>query len=269
MLKKLTDVKRSLRNLGLSNDEIEVYLTLVHSAASPLILSQKTGIKRTKIYSLLGALEKRSLITRTANEEGTLFGVTDPANLGIQISELEAKLKERQETFLQLIPMLSAMRGVDEVSPFAVRTYEGEEGFKQMLWHELKAKGELLSFGGGDIEELITSRAWVSQYRQRVVDAGYSIREIINSEIDLPTPIQSSEYLQHYHCRGISASIVTLEDQTAIYNDTIAIYNWRQNKRVGAEIVCKTFTNTMRAVFDSFWMATAPTGQRRTKYPDF
>jgi predicted transcriptional regulator len=269
MLRKLTDIKQGLRGLGLNDDEIEVYLALLHSSASPLILSQKTGIKRTKVYSLLATLEKRSLIVRMANEDGSLFGVTDPVNLGIQIDELEAKLKDRQKTFHQIIPMLNAMRGVDQVSSFAVRIYEGEEGFKQMLWHELKAKGELLSLGGGDIEELIDSKAWVKQYRERVVEAGYNIREIINSEIDLPTPIDSSEYLQHYHCRGISVSVAPLEDQTTIYNDTVAIYNWRQRKKIGTEIVSKTFTNTMRAVFDSFWTSTGPTNQRRAKYPDF
>lgn len=259
MLKKITDIKHGLRSLGLSDDEIQVYLALLHKPASPLGLSQETGIKRTKVYSLLEALEKRSLIVRIANGEGAQFGISDPTNLGIQVSNFEAQLKERQETFHQLIPMLNALRGISQANYFSVRTYEGEEGFKQMLWHELKAKGEALSFGGGDVEELIPSKAWASQYRERVVEAGYRIREIINAETDLPTPVENKDYLQHYHCRGISARVLPLENQIVIYNDTVAIYNWRQDKKVGTEIVSESFANTMRGVFDCFWKLTEPT----------
>lgn len=266
MLKSITDVRQGLRTLGLSDDEIAVYLTLVQTAASPLELSQKTTIKRTKIYSLLNALEKRSLIARVANEEGSLFAVTDPMNLGIAINESEARLKEHQETFYQLVPMLSALRGVSQMSPFTVRTYEGEEGFKQMLWHELKTKGEQLCFGGGDVEELVSSLTWVNRYRERAVEAGYRIREIINSEIDLPTPVQNQDYLQRYHCRGISAHLVPLENQIVIYNDTVAVYNWRQDQKVGTEIVCKSFARTMRGVFDCFWKLTEPTNQRHSSH---
>lgn len=267
MLKKITDVKDGLRNLGLSDDEIEVYLALLHASASPLELAQRTNIKRTKVYSLLKALEKRSLIIKISKEEGSMYGITDPTNLGIQVSEFEALLKERQETVRQIVPMLSALQGISQGNDFIVRTYEGEEGFKQMLWQELKTKGEQLSFGGGDVEEFISSRVWVNRYRERVVESGYRIREIINSEIDLPTPIQNETYLERYSCRGVSARIVPLENQIVIYNDTVAIYSWRQDKKVGTQIVSQSFANTMRAVFDSFWKLTEPTNQSPSSYP--
>jgi predicted transcriptional regulator len=258
MLKRITDVKHALQDLGLSDDESEVYLTLLHAPTSPLALSQSTGIKRTKIYSLLADLEKRSLICRIANEEGSLFGVTDPMDLSISLSKMEAQLKERQATFQQLLPTLNALRGVHPLEGFTVRTYEGEEGFKQMLWHELKAKGEQLSLGGGDVEELVSNKTWAERYRERVVEAGYRIREIINSEIDLPTPIHNSDYLQLYNCRGISAHILPLENQAVIYNDNVDIFNWRGDKKVGVEIVDKAYANTMRAMFDYFWRLTQP-----------
>ena len=131
-----------------------------------------------------------------------------------------------------------------------------------MLWHELKAKGELLSFGGGDIEELVPDRSWAARHRERSVEAGYRVREIINSEIDLPTVISNQDYLELYVCRGIPARVVSLEDQIAIYNDTVAIYSWRQNKKVGVEIVGKSFASTMRSVFEYFWKLTEPTTSR-------
>lgn len=262
MIRKDGNVKEGLQKLGLTQDEIEIYLALLHAPSAPLSLSRQTGIKRTKIYSLLDSLEKRSLIARQTDERGTYFVVTETTNLGIELSEREIQLKEQQRTFHQIMPMLDALRGAGGSQPFVVRTYENTEGLKQMLWHELKARGELLSFGGGDIEELIPDPAWAAKQRERVVKAGYRVREIINSETDLPTNIENHGYLQLYNCRGISAQIVSLEDQIIIYNDTVAIYNWRHDYKVGVEIISKTFANTMRSTFEYFWKLTEPTNSR-------
>jgi len=265
MIRKDANVKSSLHILGLSEDEIEVYLALLAASASPLELSRRTGIGRTKVYGTLEVLEKRSLVARQVDEKGARFVVTEPTNLLIHMGDLEAKLKLQLETFHQVMPVLNALRGVGQASQFAVRTYEGVEGFKQMLWHELKTKGELLSLGGGDVEELVLSTTWAARHRQHSVEAGYSVREILNSEIDLPTPISNREYLQRYNCRGISVHVVPLENQITIYNDTVAIYNWRQDKKLGIEIVSKSFANTMRGTFEAFWRLTEPSSSRAVR----
>jgi predicted transcriptional regulator len=264
MIRNDTDIQKGLLTLGLDDDEIKVYLALLHTPAAPLALSKHTGIKRTKVYSLLEKLEKRSLVARQTDEHGTFYTVTEPSNLGIELNDNAAKLEQQQEAFYQLVPMLNALRGIGRSSSLTVRTYEGAEGFKQMLWHELKAKGELLSFGGGDIEELIPDRKWASRHRERVAEAGYRVREIINSETDLPTFIDNRDYLQLYTCRGISARTVSLEDQIVIYNDTVAIYGWRQAKKMGVEVVSKSFADTMRSVFECFWKLTEPTITRHS-----
>jgi len=264
MVRKDADIKQGLRLLGLHDDEIEVYLALLHAPGAPLGLSKHTGIKRTKVYTLLEQLEKRSLVARQADEKGAYYVATEPTNLGIQLSDHAAKLKQQQEMFYQLVPMLNALRGMGRSADITVRTYQGVEGFKQMLWHELRAKGELLSFGGGDVEELVPDKAWAGRQRKHVLESGYRIREIINSETDLPTFIEDRNYLQAYSCRGISARMVSLEDQIIIYNDVVAIYSWRQEKKVGVEIVSRSFAGTMRSIFEYFWRLTEPATVRHS-----
>jgi len=258
-------IRSGLQALDLTNDEVEVYLALLQEPSTALRLSRETGISRTKVYALIEALEKRSLLARHADERGTFFVVTEPLNLGIQIAAREAKLKEDQQTFQQIVPMLSALRGNSGNSLFVVRTYEGHAGFKQMCWHELKARGEILALGGGDVEELIPNRRWSEQHRARSVQAGYRVRELINSEIDLPTFTDNQEYMQQYRCRGISARVLPLDNQTIIYNDTVAIYHWRQEKKVGVEIISATFADTMRGVFEQNWKLAEPR-EVRTAY---
>lgn len=262
MTDKKDAIRSGLRALDLSNDEIEIYLELLRQPSTPLQLSRATNITRTKVYRLVEELERRSIIARQADERGVFFVVTEPLNLGIQLAEREIKLKAEQHVLEELVPMLTSMQGNDHNNLFVVRTYEGYAGFRQMCWHELKAKGEVLSLGGGDIEELIPNRRWSERHRERSVEAGYRVREIINSEIDLPTFTQNREYMVQYHCRGISVRILPLDNQTIIYNDTVAIYHWRQQKKVGAEIISQTYADTMRAIFEQYWKLAEPKTSR-------
>ncbi len=87
MIRKDADVKRGLKTLGLSSDEVEIYLALMHAPSAPLSLSKFTGIKRTKVYAVLAQLEKRSLVVRQTDDKGTFYAVTEPNNLGIQLSD--------------------------------------------------------------------------------------------------------------------------------------------------------------------------------------
>lgn len=258
MTNKDTTIRDGLHALDLSNDEIEVYLELLRRPSTPLQISRDTGITRTKVYRIVETLEKRSLVARHADERGVFFVVTEPQNLGIELAQRETKLEKEHQVLRQLVPMLTALQGNEPASPFMVRTYEGYAGFRQMCWHELKAKGEILALGSGDLEELIPNRRWSERHRERSVEAGYRVREIINSEVDLPTFIANQDYMQQYTCRGISARILPLDNQMIIYNDTVAIYHWRQQKKVGIEILSRTFADTMRAIFEQYWALAEP-----------
>ena len=262
MIRKDTDIRAGLTALGLTDDEATIYLALLRSPATPLGLSRDTGIKRTKIYHIIEMLEKRSLVARHTDDRGSFFIITQPSNLGIDLDAREARLQDERHTLHQILPMLTALQGGDHQTPFAVRAYEGIEGFKQMAWHELKAKGELLALGGGDLEEIVPDLRWAERHRERTVSAGYRVREILNSEIDLPTFIGNQSYLQQYSCRGISARIVPLDNQITIYNDTVAIFSWRQQKKVGLEIVSRTYAATMRSIFETYWKLAEPATSR-------
>jgi hypothetical protein len=128
-----------------------------------------------------------------------------------------------------------------------------------MCWHELKAKTDVLALGGGDIEDAIPNHAWAEKHRKRTVEAGYKVRDLINLETDRPTVSDNTEYMKNqYSCRAIPEDIITFDNQTVIYNDTVAIYHHRHQKRAGVEIVSKTYANMMRTIFEHYWAMATP-----------
>lgn len=244
-----------LRALNLTGEEAKLYLELLKEPATHLRLSHITGINRTKVYRLIENLEKRSLVARRVDDRGAFLVAADPATLEVELVAREEKLKQQRTMLTQLLPTLSALQ-IEDSHSFVIRTYEGVEGFKQMVWHELKTKGELVFFGDGELEEFIPHHRWTAKHRELSVEAGYKIRGLINSH-DLKKRIYSFsknlDYMKNYSNRPIAKEVLLLDHQTVIYNNTVAIYHWRQDQKVGIEIINKSIATMLRQMFEHYW----------------
>jgi len=255
MLNK-TDILVYLRTLGLSNDEAKLYIELLKGPTSHLELARKTGVNRTKVYRLANQLEKRSLVSLQTDDSGTLLAATDPASLEVELVTQEENLKQQRAVLKQLMPALTAIKASHGKGPesFSVQTYEGVEGFKQMLWHELKASGEVLVMGSGSLESLVPSKRWAETHRAKSVAAGYTIRELLNPGTKKDDFTNNPDFMANYVKRHIDSETLLLEHQIVIYNDTVATYCWRGDQKVGSEIVNKANAQMMRQVFEQYWL---------------
>lgn len=159
-----------LQALNLSREEAKLYLELLKAPRSHLELARATGINRTKVYRLADQLEKRSLISTQTDDRGTLLVAGDPNTLEVELVTHEEAVKNQRAIFKQLLPNLQLLQTQrNRPENFSVHTYEGIEGFKQMLWHELKAQGEVLIFGSGAIEDLVQSKRWAEKQDRKSV----------------------------------------------------------------------------------------------------
>lgn len=246
------DLSEQLKILGLSSAEAGIYLSLLRSPSSHLRLSRELGIARTKVYRLVEQLEKRSLVVRRTDDRGTFLIAADPATLEVELVTQEQTLQRRRNALRQALPDLESLRAGD-ARLFEIRTYEGIEGLKQMCWHELRAKDELLVLGGQTIEDLIDDHRWAEKHRDLTVEARYHIREILNPEVALPAFTDNPDFMQRYEHRQLPQSILNAYEQIAIYNDTVSVYHWREQQKVGVEIISKSYANTMRQIFEHYW----------------
>jgi len=250
MLNSKDSILQRLKTLGLKQDEAKLYLELLKEPSTHLKLARATGINRAKVYRLADQLEKRSLVGKRSDDRGTFLIASDPATLEVELVTHEERLKTQRQTLQSVMPVLNSIK-TNDPSSFIVYTYEGTEGFKQMLWHELKAQGENLIFGGGPLTDLVNNKRWIDKHQARIIEAGYSIREIINpGEISFTIDAKGNG---RYRFRTIPSGVLTLENQTVIYNDTVSVYHWRQQQKVGIEIVSHSYANTMRQIFELYW----------------
>lgn len=252
MLNNSDNILTNLRRLGLGMDEAKVYMELLREPSTHLRLSHNTGINRTTIYRVVEDLEKKSLISRRTDDRGTFLTASDPSTLEVGLVTKEERLKQQRLILDQLVPQLNNFTSKNN-KIFTVQTYEGVEGIKQMCWHVLQTKDEVLGFGAQTMEDLTGDHRWAEKVRERAVEAGFLMRQIINEDTKLSIISSNKEYLKRYNCRTIPSKKIFFNEHILIYNDTVAIFNWQENQKVGVEIVSKTYTQMMREVFENFW----------------
>jgi hypothetical protein len=248
-------ILEQLKEIGLTGDEAKIYLRLLEKPSTHLKLSRDTGIARTKVYRIADELSKRSLIAKHTDDRGTFLVAADPATLEVEVATQEARLTKQRSVLNDLLPALDSLASQPSDSQFVVRTYEGERGLKQMWWHELKTKGELLTFGYSTIEMMIPNHRWAEKHRALAVKAGYGIRDLLNDiATHKPTFTGNEAYLRRYQCRAIAADILPLNTiQIVTYNDTTAFYHREKGQLIGVEIINHDIALVMRTMFEAYW----------------
>lgn len=241
-----------LTELNLSIDEAKIYIELIKEPNTHLRLSRITGINRTKVYRIVEQLIKRSLVSKRSDDRGTFLVATNYSALEIELVNQEEKNKQQRLIFQNLVSELELLKKQNN-SRFTINTYEGIEGFKQMLWNELKTQRELLSLGYSNIELFVPDHYWSKKYRSLVNQACYKVFELKTNIADPVGFTKEEQYMKNYFYRLLDPKILPLNNQTVIYNNTTAIYHWRNNQRVGLEIINKPYTDMMRGIFKHLW----------------
>ncbi len=216
-----------------------------------LQLARVTGISRTRIYRIAETLQAKGVVVKKTDDDGTAIAANSRETLELALVAEAEKLQEQLKAYEHVQPLLNelATQGRPPLT-FSLRTYDGVTGFKQMLWNELKTQGELLAFGDGTLEDLVGSRSWAEKQRAMTVEKGYKIREIANKPI---VPTENRAFTNEITVRQIDESVLPLQHQIIIYNDTVSTYCWRDGQKTGIEIINHPYAQTMRAVFERYW----------------
>jgi sugar-specific transcriptional regulator TrmB len=257
MLNNKNIIVQNLKKLGLTPDEAKVYVCLLDEPMSHLEIARKTGVNRTKVYRIADELIKRGLIKEEMSDEGRELAAAEPDNLEIALTTAEQKLQNQKQVLKQTLPALKTIfeqGNQPKPTDFVVNSYEGVDGFKQMLWNELKTEGEILVYCFGTIQDLVDDLRWAERHREKTLEAGYVVREIINPGGKPEDFTNNTDFVTNaYRRRHLDSKILPIIHQFVIYNNTVSIYNWQNGQKVGAEIINKDYADMQRAIFEHYW----------------
>ncbi len=112
-----------LEELGLTNNEIQIYLFLLkkgETTTGPII--KKTEISNSRVYESLNSLVSKGIVTYNIQKDGKHFKAESPKKL-LKLEE------ERKQKIKSLIPDLEQLQNTSEKET-TTAVYEGFKGFK-------------------------------------------------------------------------------------------------------------------------------------------
>lgn len=128
-----------LKNFGLSEKEIAVYLALIELGSSSVrTISQKAKINRGTTYDILKSLINLGIISYYNKESKQYFIAERPETLLAVIDKKQEELKEIKENIEESLPLFKTIFEKQGGKP-VVKLYEGFIGIRHILEDVLKS----------------------------------------------------------------------------------------------------------------------------------
>lgn len=157
--------KGILRELGLTGNEIDVYLALLRSGSITANgLSQKTGMHRQAVYDALDRLLEKQFVNYAVEDHKKNFRAVSP-------EVILDYLKERESRFRGLLPELEAMANLagQETN---VEVFRGKSVvrtlYKRIISEFEKARGEVLISGVDERKFIDEDRLALEQHLKKL-----------------------------------------------------------------------------------------------------
>ncbi len=238
-----------LQNLGLSEKSAKVYVaTLSLGTSSIQDIAKKAGVKRPTAYLHVRDLLERGLIEMYPSGKKEYFKAKDPESL--------AKLAEHQFKAVQsLVPELQNLQH-DIVGRPKVTVLEGRRGIEE-VYNEICTANSIRFWS-----DLRAVEEHFADMFKRIAEAVHT-NEITTKEIIADTPEAKKSSKRYAITAGKTyssriASCPGIQNDNAIYGDTVAMFRIHANNLFVILIKEPTIAATMKAMFDMAWDSAMP-----------
>jgi sugar-specific transcriptional regulator TrmB len=250
-------VQEFLNILGLTEDEVKIYLALNQSGPATILeLSRRTGINRTKIYRTIEVMQQKGLAEEIIDEHKKYIKAIEADNLELLIKEEESKAKYLREIYPSVSNLLITHRSASQPGT-KVLFYRGKEGVRQQVWNTLRTKGELLGYSYRPLSELIGKyyEEWYEEWMKRDLrmrdiysDSYLKGKRVVKQKID-SLDFKSKNIISRY----VPSKILSITHQMDIYNEVVSIYHWYEGEVFGVEIYNEKVASFQKQLFEIVW----------------
>lgn len=248
-------INQTLKQIGLSDDEVDTYLCLLKLGAQPAsTIARSNNKKRTTVRGHLEKLKKIGL-ARMYWKGKTQYFVPEKlencilnlkAKKTIQLQEWDKNIK----SFKEIIPELLNFVRPEPIIP-KITYYEGIEDLKNMYKDSLSSKTEILCLSSiDDLIELFGLK-YDTWYVKKRVKNKIPLRYIAkSSKSEIEETKKDKDLLRK--SKHISNKIFDISNEINIYDGKVSIITLK-NEKIGVIIQSKEIYNTMKIIFETLW----------------
>lgn len=250
-------IMKVLYNLGLSDNEAEVYLKLLQAGrAGASVIAYQLKLPRTTVQNILLRLEAEEVVKKTIEKNTSVYAPVHPEEL-LLLVEMKKRKKSREFDVLagdlkKVVPeMIGMMKG--NINIPNVRFYRGEEGVRKVLFDTLTSKTELKDFANIDA---------MFKYVKDINDEYVAEREktkVTKRSLLLDTPFAREVYGSGYSSKShkgykwIDANLYPFSIEMNIYDGKISYLTYAENDLVGVIIENEHIYKMHDSMWDFVW----------------
>ncbi len=235
------DKQFALREFGLTDKEIKVYLALLPLGNANLQeLAKRIDLPRTTIYNTLNYLYVKGLVSKIVKGHVTYFEAVNP-------EKLVDNINQKKEILLSVLPELESLKKEIKESS-SVEIYEGFKGISTILADVFNERQETYYFGSYSksvkilehLPEHFRVLRMSKKIPAKVVIDSYDEENFHKPAYKKITEMRFNNSLRDFPC------------MIFIYGGKVAIYTV-EGELVGVIIKNKEFSQGMKLIFDLYW----------------
>lgn len=248
------DTKSALREIGLHENQIKVYLALLQMGEGNIHdISVNAAIKRTTAYSILDVLKTKGLVTYLEKAGHRTYYAENPKKVLFYFKDREQELKTEAKKFEAVIPELSSIYNVQATKP-KIRFYEGVEGLKQVFEETLtlKPNEEILAIATAAIIHEVLGDEWVANYLEARTKGKIKQKAIVEDS-PLGREHQKNDKKENRITRLVPKEKFPFKNEINIFGSKVMIASFKD--QMGVIIESADVAQTWKAVFSLAWEA--------------
>jgi sugar-specific transcriptional regulator TrmB len=235
-------MENELKQFGLSDKEVKVYLATLKLGSAPVVrITKATGIARATIYDTLNSLISKGLVKSFKKEKKMYYDAIRPKIILEQQKQKELIIKK-------ILPQLESVAGKYVEKP-TVEVFEGKKGVQALL-EEVYDEKELLVYGSAK-KSAAAFKHLPENFARKRISRNIKLRAVLEHSKEAIFRITDPDIKKITKVKFLN-KMQDIPTVTFIFGKKIAILTL-ERELVGIKIEDPSVNTTQRVIFESFW----------------
>lgn len=246
--------KQILREIGLSEGEIKVYLALLKlGEAKKTELAKQAGVSSSKVYEICGKLQIKGIVGTILKDNKKHFQAMEPKRLLDFFNEKTSKIENQKKELERAIPMLEDFSKTQENKAILYEGLNAIKNFYKNILEELKQGEEYHVIGVNYGENIPGIKEFFENFHRQRAKKGIKVKMLVNHDAkDLLVKTIHSKSEIRFLPQYLMNNMIIL-----FYKDKSFIF-FLTKDAIGLLIENKEITNGFKTYFDAFWKIAKP-----------
>jgi sugar-specific transcriptional regulator TrmB len=246
--------KQILREIGLSEGEIKVYLALLKiGVAKKTELAKQAGVSSSKIYEICSKLQNKGVVGTILKNNKKHFQAMEPSRLMDFFNDKTARIETQKKELEKAIPFLENYSKTQDNKAILYEGLNAIKNFYKNMLEELRKGEEYSVIGVNYGESLPGVREFFENFHRQRAKKGIKVKMLVNNDaknILVKTIHSNSEikYLPQY----LMSNMIIL-----FYKNKSFIF-FLAKEAVGLLIENAEVSKGFKSYFNAFWKLAKP-----------